>query len=105
MKSIKTRVVQEAIELTELDIRISVGYEGRAMYGKLCDGIIVKSFGDAFLFFLALGQVASHEMAEMPLDSDEFDELEENVIEMTQQARTDNLGKDIIVYFPGWTFN
>lgn len=105
MKTIKRAIVQEALDLCEIEANIYTGYSGRAMYGKRCDGIVVKSFGDAFLFFLALGQVASHEMEELPLDGDEFDELEDAVIEMTQTARTDNLGSDVIVYFPGWAFN
>ena len=105
MKSIKTAIIQEALDLCEIEASIRVGYSGRAMYGNLCDGIVVKSFGDAFLFFLALGQVASHEMAELDIDDDEFDVLEEAVIEMTQTARTDNMVNDVIVYFPGWTFN
>lgn len=105
MKYIKTAVIQEALDLAELDARIYKNYSGRAMYGANCDGIVFKNHGAAFLFFLALGQVASHELAELPMDADEFDDLEDAVIELTHTARTDNLGNDLIVYFPGYEFN
>lgn len=106
MKHIKTAVIQEALDLAELDAHIYKDYSGRAMYGAVCDGIVFKNHGAAFLFFLALGQVASHELEELELDDETaFDDLEDAVIELTHQARTDNMGHDLIVYFPGYTFN
>lgn len=64
-------------------------YSGRGMYGARCLGIVVGNMNEAFKFFIIAGMV---------LDVDDVRELAEN-------ARTDNMGYDMIVYFPNCTIS
>ena len=63
------------------------GYSGRGMYGDECFGIVVDDIGELCRFFAYLG--ADH-------DTDLADRL-------ARVARTDSMGRSMIVYFPGYT--
>lgn len=64
-------------------------YSGRGMYGRTCVGIVVGCTQLAFKFFaaLAMEDVAGPDVA----------------FQLAEQAQTDSMGRDMIVYFPRLT--
>lgn len=76
--------LQNLIELASYEAR---SYSGRAMYGKEC--IAVDLDGSAFEFFADLLHYAEE-------DSDR-----ECLEEALRAARTDQMGRGTVVYFPG----
>jgi hypothetical protein len=70
--------------LDEVDVRTD--YSGRGMYGATCFGLVVDKTD--LLVGLALGQV--------------LEGLGEDAFEVLSNARTDNMGYDTIIYFPGY---
>lgn len=65
------------------------GYSGRGMYGKNCVGITVPNITD--LIALGCSLQVMHDNGE--IDGATFGE-------MTNHASTDNMGRDMIVYWP-----
>lgn len=63
-------------------------YSGRGMYGATCLGISVNGNASTTMFMLAVREVLG---------------LEDTVY-LANAMRSDNMGYDTIVYFPGWTF-
>lgn len=73
------------------------GYSGRGMYGKTCASITFDQLVEAFQFFARLGEYT----AGVPME-DEDPTL--SMQELAGSARTDSMGRGLVVYFPGWTF-
>lgn len=71
--------------LDEVDVRTD--YSGRGMYGETCLGLVVDK--PDILVGLALGQV--------------LDQIDADPFEVVSRARTDNMGRSTIIYFPGVT--
>lgn len=77
------------------------GYSGRGMYGNTCAAVTFDDDSESFLFFARLGSfAASSDDATM----DPSHPASKAMYELVHAARTDSMGRDIIVYFPGWTF-
>lgn len=77
------------------------GYSGRGMDGERCLGVILESMA-------SLGELAA-ELTATYLDAQQVNcgvvepyEDSEEIRRMIRRARTDSLGRSIIVYFPGW---
>lgn len=67
-------------------VQIRSHYSGRCMYGRSCVGF-VGDFGDVLPFLIQLGA--------------ELESLDDNgFLNELNQAAMDNMGMDIIVYFP-----
>lgn len=81
----RTITEDEANELADrVDGQVRYDYSGRSMYGATCFGVVCDV--NDVLFGVALAQV-------LPDDADD----------LAPAARTDSMGHDTIVYFPGWT--
>jgi hypothetical protein len=76
---------------------VRTDYSGRAMYGSECLGIEM-SVEDVPMFFAAVGYVQGVAEAEE-------EGYEEDLMKLVGAARTDSMGRDVIVYFPGWTLS
>jgi hypothetical protein len=70
---------------------VRTDYSGRAMYGSECLGIEM-SVEDVPMFFAAVAEA-------------EEEGYEEDLMKLVGAARTDSMGRDVIVYFPGWTLS
>jgi hypothetical protein len=80
-------------------------YSGRGMYGTRCFAFTIagkRIQRDLCKFFLELGRAAENEMNSASGD-DVDDELFGKVANLAHAVCTDDLGLDMIVYFPGWT--
>lgn len=71
------------IEVTSIDN----SYSGRSMYGRECFGIVSAERD------IVIGAALAKALAETDVD----------VLELVAVARTDNMGYDTIVYFPGYS--
>lgn len=71
----------------EIDEMIKREYSGRGMYGKTCFGVVLETHADVYRFFIAVTDAFSSDFA----------------YDLVMNVQTDNLGRDVIVYFPGWT--
>lgn len=67
-------------------------YSGRAMYGRNCLGVVTDDLG---AFMESLGEALLEQGDD--LNRDERFEITQGL----KSARWDNMGTDIIVYFPG----
>lgn len=72
------------LEDTPVEQIFDDAYSGRGMYGERCIGFTLASIREIML----LGAAVAH----TGVDPD-----------FISSARTDNMGHDTIVYFPGWT--
>jgi hypothetical protein len=63
---------------------VRTNYSGRAMYGKDCFGLVHGSIGELLLLIVALADRGVE-------------------MEFVNSARSDNMGLDMITYFPGTT--
>jgi hypothetical protein len=77
------------------------GYSGKGMYGKTCAAITFDDMTSVFMFFTRLGAESDEYAANYP--GSEW-EAALRVMELAGAARTDSMGRGIVVYFPGWTF-
>ena len=66
----------------ELDGSLYRGYSGRGMYGDECVGVVLKSEGDLFRFATL---------------------LDAGLAEALGTPKSDDMGFDIIAYWPRWT--
>lgn len=66
-------------------------YSGRFMYGKECPGIDFASIGEMF--------AAVAEVTAFAATNEEVDETDD-VINAVRQAKTDDMGRGMILYFP-----
>jgi hypothetical protein len=70
-------------------VDIREDYSGRGMYGDTCLGIVVSSQRTAFRLVACMTAV-------LGIDT---------TLDITRKAATDNMGRDMIVYFPGVTLD
>lgn len=93
--------LSEAIDSIDLsdDARIRDSYDGRGAYGRPAFGVVLLTMQDALRLAAALGVIAG---AEIDSDDEEDAELANLVNELMRDARTDNMGHDVILYFNGW---
>ena len=75
-----------------IDVSVRNDYSGRSMFGRDCFGIVIRDCNQ-----LQLAAVMTFVFAQ---DS-AGDGLD--LLELFAAARTDNMGYDTIVYFPGWS--
>lgn len=75
------------------DASVMTDYSGRAMYGAKCFGIVV----DAPDFTVGAA------MAMLFAGKEDTDtDLNDVMYDLCRAARTDNMGRSVIVYFPGY---
>jgi hypothetical protein len=87
---IKKDDLAEAVEAAGLDpSAVYWDYSGRGMYGATCFGI-VGSLSDAVKVLIGLAEQETRNEGDA-----------ENVRELVDLMRTDSMGPDSIVYFPG----
>lgn len=68
------------------------GYSGRGMYGKTCAAVTFPNAQAIYQFFTQLGYYSA------------TDDASRDLSDLVNASRTDSMGMDTIVYFPGWTF-
>jgi hypothetical protein len=96
-KTILRRYVEEACEAAGVDLEgIREGYQGRGSYGS-CWGVVLRNQA---LFIAELVETIAIEAQEERWD---IYEALRPVVRMLGQAKTDSMGLDMILYFPGWT--
>lgn len=66
-------------------------YSGRFMYGDECPGVDLETIGEAF--------AAVAEVTAAAATNEEADETDD-VINAVRQAKTDSMGRGIVLYFP-----
>lgn len=86
-------LINEGMIHGEDDARSS--YSGRYMYGTGCIGFVTDS--NPFEFGMCLARVIAM-LNDDNLDDDEYESLD---VEDFYGLRTDNMGRSMIVYFPG----
>lgn len=69
--------------------RVDNNYSGRSMFGRECFGIVSAERD------IVIGAVLTMVLAEVDTGID--------VLELVARARTDNMGYDTIIYFPGYS--
>lgn len=87
---LETQILHTALDATgldEADYTIRNDYSGRGMYGDTCFAIDMADMTQAFQLIAAFG-------AELADDAFQGQEL-------ARRARTDSMGFDIVLYFPG----
>lgn len=83
--------LQQLIEEAGYETR---SYSGRGMYGKECLGVCTENVNViAFIY----------DIMETSFDQDRAD-LEEDIMQI-REAKTDSMGKGMIVYFPNVPYN
>lgn len=70
------------------DDTIKRGYSGRVMFGKTCMGIVLDDDADVLKLGMALHKA--------------FGDDDDTAERLADAARSDNLGRSTIYYFPGW---
>lgn len=94
-RPINRREFTDALERAELnDYELYDDYSGRGMNGDQCFGVVVGRDEVPQVYF-ALGYAAGHTEAE--------DGGGPDWTELARSARTDGMGRDVIVYFPRWS--
>jgi len=76
-------------------------YSGRSMYGATCDGFTVPDMEAAVRAMFWLGRLLEDNAGNTGLT---VEELSEDAEALLRAMRTDSMGRDLIVYFPGWEF-
>lgn len=85
---IDSETFYEAISQADLERdSVTTSYSGRGMFGEECVGVVADNMSEVFLFMAAFGSIG-----------DDWDLL-------ATKARTDDMGKGVIVYFPGVTLS
>ena len=94
MSTISVDLIDSAIDSTWSEIRVRPAYSGRFMYGRTCFGIVVEDERDLVKFFSGLKDAieATDE------DSELLDSLQDNM-------STDDMGRRMIAYFPGYSLD
>lgn len=72
-------------------------YSGRGMFGASCFGIVLDNVREAFGLFAT--------MAEVGCDEDVSATCGRLACDLADAARIDDMGRSIIVYFPGYTLS
>lgn len=99
MTMIPRHILEGSLGEIEYD-EIRESYSGRSMYGGTCFGVVVHAHRDVNILLFALG----YECRDLDeSDSPEHAQLAANLHKMARIAQVDSMGRDIIVYFPGFT--
>lgn len=89
--------IKDALEVANIyDWDIRTDYSGRGMYGTECFGIEVDRESDLYRLFAALGHISG----ENSVDDEGWDE--DCALDLARDAQSDSMGRQIIVYFPGY---
>jgi hypothetical protein len=76
----------------------SPSYSGRGMYGKTCAAITFGDLQESFRFFASLGEQTA-------MNAEDTDDIASaQLFNLVGDAQADGMGRDIVAYFPGWTF-
>lgn len=81
--------IQEALDVAGIEDAKLRDYSGRFMYGETCLGIVFDHALAPLSFMTALGLVQEYTQG--------F-----NALDLARAARMDEMGKGVVVYFPGW---
>jgi hypothetical protein len=94
-RTILRRDFTDALEAAGLnEYEITEGYSGRGMYGATCFGVTVEPSNLRYVY-AALGYtMGSAEAADDDMETAEA---------LLRTAAWDSMGRDFIVYFPGWS--
>lgn len=97
-RTLSRELLDEAIDVAASTFGTSIDihevYSGRGMDGETCFGLIVDNGGERELW-AAFGYLAG--LAEGRDEDEEVD-----LMRLAKSARIDGMGRDTIVYFPGW---
>lgn len=96
-KRINATMLIELIELTDRNAR---RYSGRFMYGAECVGVTLKA-GEDLAFGAELADAAAEELGQ---DLDQCLEVINEVSIVMGEARVDDMGRGVIVYFPAFAW-
>jgi hypothetical protein len=94
--------LEEALDFVGLfDFDVRRGYSGRAMYGRACFGV-VHGESDAQIALAIVKAIVNNGVS---TDGDAYDAEDaiERACEIVKAARGDNMGRESITYFPGWS--
>lgn len=80
--------------------RVYADYSGRGMYGASCFGVVAASAIATLAILRATGEAMFRDRGESPFADELLDN--EDVVDILLAVREDSLGRDTIVYFPGW---
>lgn len=97
---IKRNLIEDALKAIDIE-DIREDYIGRGMYGKSCFGF-VGTHSDLIRFFIALVWEAAHDLGR---DEQEALVTIDLADELAQVASSDDMGRDTIFYFPGYTLS
>lgn len=86
---------QDIADNWDYSSKIYEDYSGRGMYGEKCFGIVASNPGVASVFLTILAA------AKVEKNPEEFDAASD-IHELAASMRLDNMGIDMIYYFPGW---
>lgn len=84
LETISREMIDSAIDNAPVELDLVESYSGRAMYGDTCFGVICSS-ARAYTLFLLQVSLEDFDLAET----------------LALEARSDNMGRDMIYYFPG----
>lgn len=98
MTTLKSSQLNDILDCANIDSDgVRTDYSGRSMYGRECLGIEMRA-EDVPMFFAAVGYVQGVAEAEE-------EDYTEDLMRLVGAARTDSMGHDVIVYFPGWVLS
>jgi len=93
-RSLLDEVIDVAASTFGTSIDVREDYSGRGMDGRTCFGLTIGRNEEREVF-AALGYLAG-------LTEGREDDADIDLMELARYARTDSMGRDTIVYFPGW---
>lgn len=85
-------------ENTNSKIKLINDYSGRFMFGKLCFGII----GDLKQIEIVLNEVFRKIISKRIITEENKEEIFDLHDKLLKVKEIDNMGKQHIIYFPGW---
>jgi hypothetical protein len=93
-------ILKEVIENKGEDFRLYRNYSGRCMYGRTCFGIVASNVGS---IFADLVEGADEFFSKFYDEDMEPPHILRELARMMRLYRQDNMGHDVIVYFPDFT--
>lgn len=91
--------LQTVIENAGHDCR---SYSGRGMYGKYCLGVVVSNIGE---FFSNVADMLVQRACEDGENHGTVANEVDDAVSALRRMKTDSMGRDMIVYFPGITYD
>lgn len=102
--TISRQLIEDALDFAGVEYNdVRDTYSGRGMYGAKCLSFTItgkRIQRDLCRFFVDLGMAAENALNS---DPDGDSDLGGKVYNLADAVSTDDLGLDMIVYFPGWT--